>query len=177
MKTFPEIPDSPAGRQLAWYLERVSTGVEGSSEDELGARCALNMVVRAPFPYPHEVHTGGWKRCNLSYGDFRVASVEEVSDFHVAVMLESTSDKKFRLSCEVEDSEPHKITVLTRERILDFDVVSREATIADAAALADIERRCPIVLGDSTTMTMKIRPSTFLFLVFACTSAMITFLP
>lgn len=155
MKTFHEIPDSPAGRQLAWYLERVSSGVEGSSEAELGARCALNMVVRAPFPYPHEVHTGGWKRCSQSYGDFKVASVELVSDFHVAVMLESTSDKKFRVSCAVEDSEPHKITVLSRERILDFEVVSREARIADAAVLADIERRCPIVLGDGTTMTIE----------------------
>ena len=113
------------------------------------------MVVRAPFPYPHEVQTGGWKRCSQSYGDFKVASVEEVSDFHIAVTLESASDKKFKVTCEVEDSEPHKITMLTRERILDFDVVSREATIADAAVLADVERRCPIVLGDGTTMTIS----------------------
>jgi hypothetical protein len=155
VKKIPEIPDSPAGRQLAWYLERVSSGVEGSSEAELGARCALNIVVRAPFPYPHEVKTGGWQRCAQSYGDFKVASVEQVSDFHVAVILENTSDKKFRLSCEVEDSDPHKITVLSRERILDFDVVSREATIADAAVLADIERRCPIVLSDGVTMTIE----------------------
>ena len=120
MKTFPEIPESPAGRQLAWYLERVSRGVDGSSEAELGARCALNMVVRAPFPYPHEVQTGGWKRCSQSYGDFKVASVEEGSDFNVAVTLESAGDKKFKVTCEVEDSEPHKITVLTRERILEI---------------------------------------------------------
>jgi hypothetical protein len=155
VKTFPEIPDSPAGRQLAWYLDRVSSGAEGSSEAELGARCALNMIVRAPFPYPHEVNSGGWKRCGQSYGDFKVASVEQVSDFHLAVTLECTGDKKFRLSCEVEDSEPHKIAVLTRERILDFAVVSREATIADAAVLADIERRCPIVLSDGVTMTIE----------------------
>ncbi len=155
VKTFPEIPDGPAGRQLAWYLERVSSGVEGSSEAELAAGCALNMVVRAPFPYPHEVSTGGWKRCNQSYGDFRVASVEQVSDFHVAVTLASGGDKKFLLTCEVEDSEPHRITLLTRERILDFEVVSRAATIADAAVLSDIERRCPIVLGDGTTMTIE----------------------
>ncbi len=155
VKTFPEIPDSPAGRQLAWYLERVSSGADGSSEAELGARCSLNMIVRAPFPYPHEVNSGGWKRCSQSYGDFKVASVEHVSDFHLAVTLECAGDKKFRLSCEVEDSQPHKIAVLTRERMLDFAVVSREATIADAAVLADIERRCPIVLRDGVTMTIE----------------------
>jgi hypothetical protein len=153
--TFPEIPDSPAGRQLKWYLERVSSGADGSSESEIAARCALNMVVRAPFPYAHEVTSGGWKRCNQSYGDFRVASFEQVSDFHVAAILESGRDKKFRLSCEVETTEPYRITALNRERILDFAVVSREATIADAAVLADIERRCPIVLGDGVTMTIE----------------------
>ncbi len=155
MQKFHEIPDSPAGRQLAWYLERVSSAGEGASEAELDARCALKMSVRAPFPYPHEVMTGGWKRCCESYGDFMVASVEQRSDFHLVARLESADNKKFRLSIEVEDREPYRITMLNRERILDFEVVSREATIADAAVLADIERRCPIVLGDGVTMTIE----------------------
>ncbi len=154
MKTFPEIPDNPAGRQLAWYLERVSSAGEGASEAELDARCALNMSVRAPFPYRHEVMSGGWQRCHESYGDFKIASVEEVSDFHVTV-VQTLGEKRFRLSMEVEAKEPHRITVLTRERILDVDVVSREATLADAAVLADIERRCPIVLSDGVTMTIE----------------------
>ena len=153
MKTFPEIPDSPAGRQLAWYLERVSSGGEGASEAELDARCALNMSVRAPFPYRHEVLTGGWKRCSQSYGDFKLESVEQASDFHLTV-LQTTGDKKWRLTLEVEDREPHRIKAISRDRILDFEVVSREATLADAAVLADIERRCPIVLSDGVTMTI-----------------------
>ena len=154
MKTFPEIPDNPAGRQLAWYLERISSAGDGASEAELDAHCALNMSVRAPFPYRHEVMSGGWQRCHESYGDFKIASVEEVSDFHVTV-VQTSGEKKFRLSMEVEPIEPHRITMLTRERILDVDVVSREATLADAAALADIERRCPIVLNDGVTMTIE----------------------
>jgi len=154
VKTFPEIPDNPAGRQLAWYLERISSAGDGASEAELDAHCALNMSVRAPFPYRHEVMSGGWQRCHESYGDFKIASVEEVSDFHVTV-VQTSGEKKFRLSMEVEPIEPHRITMLTRERILDVDVVSREATLADAAALADIERRCPIVLNDGVTMTIE----------------------
>jgi len=154
VKTFPEIPDNPAGRQLAWYLERISSAGDGASEAELDAHCALNMSVRAPFPYRHEVMSGGWQRCHESYGDFKIASVEEVSDFHVTV-VQTSGEKKFRLSIEVEPIEPHRIIVLTRERILDVDVVSREATLADAAALADIERRCPIVLNDGVTMTIE----------------------
>jgi hypothetical protein len=154
VKTFPEIPDNPAGRQLRWYLERVVSAGEGASEAELDARCALNMSVRAPFPYRHEVLTGGWKRCRDSYGDFTVASVEQASDFNLTV-IQTSGDRKWRLSIEVEHTEPHRITVLARDRILDFEVVSREATMADAAVLADIERRCPIVLGDGVTMTIE----------------------
>ncbi len=154
MKTFPEIPDNPAGRQLDWYLEHIVSAGEGASEAELDARCALNMSVRAPFPYRHEVLTGGWKRCRNAYGDFRVASVEQASDFQLTV-IQTTGEKKWRLSIAVEDREPYRITALSRERILDFEVVSREATLADAAVLADIERRCPIVLGDGVTMTIE----------------------
>ena len=112
------------------------------------------MSVRAPFPYRHEVLTGGWKRCRDSYGDFTVASVEQASDFNLTV-IQTSGDRKWRLSIEVEHTEPHRITVLARDRILDFEVVSREATMADAAVLADIERRCPIVLGDGVTMTIE----------------------
>ncbi len=112
------------------------------------------MSVRAPFPYRHEVLAGGWKRCRDSYGDFTVASVEQVSDFKMTV-IQTSGEKKWRLSIEVEHTEPHRITVLARERILDFEVVSREATLDDAAVLADIERRCPIVLGDGVTMTIE----------------------
>jgi hypothetical protein len=155
VKTFSQIPDNPAGRQLAWYLERIASAGEGASEAELDTRCALNIVVRAPFPYRHEVLTGGWRLCRESYGEFEVTSVEEISDFHVALMLNSAGDKKFRLSCEVEDHEPHRMTALHRERVLDFEVLSREATLADAAVLADIERRCPIVLNDGVTMTIE----------------------
>jgi hypothetical protein len=154
VKTFPEIPDNPAGRQLAWYLERISSAGEGASEAELDAHCTLNMSVRAPFPYRHEVMSGGWQRCHESYGDFKIATVEELSDFHLTV-VQTSGEKRFRLSMEVEAKEPHRITVLTRERILGVDVVSREATLADAAALADIERRCPIVLSDGVTMTIE----------------------
>jgi hypothetical protein len=153
VQTFSEIPDTPAGRQLAWYLERVRSAGEGASEAELDARCALNMSVRAPFPYRHELLHGGWKRCNQSYGDFKIVSIEKVSDLRVTV-IQTTGEKKFRLSIEVEDREPHRITAVTRDRILDFDVMSREATPADAAILADIERRCPIVLGGGVTMTI-----------------------
>ena len=154
MKTFPEIPDNPAGRQLAWYLERVSSAGEGASEAELDARCALNMSVRAPFPYRHEVMSGGWQRCHESYGDFKIASVEEVSDFHVTV-VQTSARRNF--GCRWRSRRSNRIGLPCSRASVSwmFDVVSREATLADAAVLADIERRCPIVLSDGVTMTIE----------------------
>jgi len=151
--SFPEIPDNPAGRELSWYLDRVTSGGEGASEAELDAHCALNMTTRAPFPYRHEAATGGWDRCKRAHGDFSIASVEETSDFHLTV-IQIAGDKKFRLSIEVEPNPPHRVTALIRDRLYDFNVTSRAATAADAAMLADIERRCPIVLADGVTMTI-----------------------
>ncbi|HYL57961.1 MAG TPA: hypothetical protein VEU51_03750 [Candidatus Acidoferrales bacterium] len=154
VKAFPQIPDTPAGRQLEWYLERVVSGGVGASEAELDARCTLNMMVRAPFPYRHEVTSGGWQRANTSYGPFSIASIDESSDFAIAVKLQGVGDKRWRLSCTVEPQPPNRISEISAERLLDFEVVSREAVAADAKVLADIERRCPIVLGDGTTMVI-----------------------
>jgi hypothetical protein len=150
---FEEIPDSPAGQQLVWYLQRIVSGGEGASEAELEVRCSTNITVRAPFPYPYEVQGGGWQRCKKSYGEFTLTSIVQASNCQIIVILEG-SDKKWKVSCEVEEQPPHRITSLTRERLLDVEVVSREATAADASVLADIERRCPIVLGAGTTMVI-----------------------
>src|ERR1700683_2195293 len=102
MTKFAEIPDGPAGRQIAWYLERIASSGEGANEAELDARCALKMNVRAPFPYRHEVMSGGWQRCTVAYGPFKIASIEQASDFAIALRLEGTGDKKWRLSRDGE---------------------------------------------------------------------------
>jgi len=43
--------------------------------------------------------------------------------------------------------------MLEYQRLLDVDVTVSEASEGDAAALSDLERRCPIVMGD-TSMTI-----------------------
>jgi len=50
----------------------------------------------------------------------------------------------------VESNTPHLIAKTDWQREVDFKLEVRTATGADAAALAEIERRCPIVLGDSS---------------------------
>ena len=50
---------------------------------------------------------------------------------------------------KVEPDPPHRISLLNWERQFEFKLEVREATEADAPILADIERRVPIVLGDT----------------------------
>jgi hypothetical protein len=64
--------------------------------------------------------------------------------------LVSKQGQRWRLTCAVEAAPPHRIEELDWQRLFDGDVTVREATQADARALAEIERRCPVVLGESS---------------------------
>jgi hypothetical protein len=61
--------------------------------------------------------------------------------------------RRFSFRCDVEEHAPHLTKMLEYQRLLDVDVTVREASEADAAALSDLECRCPIVMGD-TSMTI-----------------------
>jgi hypothetical protein len=52
------------------------------------------------------------------------------------------------MTVATEPQAPHRNTQLQIERRHAFELGFREATADDAAILADIERRCPIVMGD-----------------------------
>ncbi len=54
------------------------------------------------------------------------------------------------MRCEVETTNPHPIRGIDWQRLFEFHVEVREATEADSQVLAEIERRCPIVLDDRT---------------------------
>ncbi len=92
--------------------------------------------------------------------DFRIANdrmgapvevaVERSSDHEIAVLLKTDKDRKFTIALTVEPDPPHRILTLQNQRKHDFKLEVREATEADALILADIERRCPIVMGDTS---------------------------
>jgi hypothetical protein len=128
-------PDSPAGRGLAWYLESLAQG-----RDDILTRDADRFVASL-------------RRPSVGLGDLRgieIAGIEEASPFSVTATLLSPQGKRWRLTFSVEAEEPHVIRQLDWQRLFDCDVTVREATEADAPTLARLERRSPVVLGESS---------------------------
>ena len=93
-----------------------------------------------------------WAWTAARWGAFTFVGVEVLSPFEMTVTISTESETQWRIHCTVEREAPHRIETLDRDRVRDFELVVREATEADAAVLSDIERRSPIVLGD-TLMT------------------------
>src|SRR5258708_39289305 len=91
----------------------------------------------------------GWGDFGGRFGEISELSVEARSDFKIEARLTAAKNRKWQLVLEVEPAEPYRIAVLNWERQFEFKLEVREATEADAPILADIERRCPIVLGDT----------------------------
>jgi hypothetical protein len=128
-------PDSPAGRGLAWYIESLA---QGRSEDLVRDANRFVASLRRPL---------------VGLGDLRgieIAGIQEASPFSITATLASPQGKRWRLTFSVEAEEPHIIRQLDWQPLFDRDVTVREATEADAAALAEIERRSPVVLGETS---------------------------
>ncbi len=70
------------------------------------------------------------------------------SDLTVEATLTAGKHRRWKLKLVVEDVGPFRITQLTWERLYDFELVVSEAIPSDALTMSDLERRCPIVLGD-----------------------------
>jgi len=141
------LPDTPAGQQLRWYLDRLAGAGKGAS--------AADRDRLANSLFPRWVPTGdsaadGWKRLAMQMTPFQLTSVQSDGDYVVTLEVETPGSKRWRLRCEVETTKPHPICGLDWQRLFEFNVEVREATEADSQVLAEIERRCPIVLDDRT---------------------------
>jgi hypothetical protein len=77
-------------------------------------------------------------------------AVQQADDLEIVVEVKTDKDRRWTFSLAVEPEAPHRMARFDIERRHDFKLEVREATSADAAILADIERRCPIVMGDTS---------------------------
>src|SRR5580692_9010784 len=147
------IPDTPAGSQVRWYLETLASAGRNTSAADF-ERFSASASIRTPFPGQGEDLIEGWRRASAAIGPFTPTSIEQKGDFSVTVRADGVNNtRRFSFRCDVEERAPHLIKMLEYQRLLDVDVIVREASEADAAALSDLERRCPIVMGD-TSMTI-----------------------
>lgn len=138
----PRMPESHAGRALHWLLGQIrvaGAGVVPSDRDRFvpsASRSQGEGELRKLF-----------KSLAARIGSFEVESIEPQSESTLSAVLHSPNDKRWRFVCQLEDTKPHRISKWDWERVLDFEVVVREAVTEDGPALAEIERSCPLVLG------------------------------
>jgi len=136
----------PAGRQLRWYLGLLRSGGEGASAADR-ARYAPGLLWTLKAAATDDEERRAWHDLTDRLGTIVDLSITRVSDCEAVVALSTAKGRKWRLSMAVERLPPHRISKLQWQRQLDSNVEVREATEADGAILAEIERRCPIVRG------------------------------
>jgi hypothetical protein len=144
-----QAPATPAGRQAAWYLARLHSFGEGA---ELADKARFGPSLPDAFrdAATDESVRDEWRATAQRGGaPLTAVSIAAVSDFAVEATLAAAKDRRWKLKLAVEEAAPHRIAELVWERLYDFELVVREAVASDALTLADIERRCPIELGDT----------------------------
>ena len=143
-----DIPDSSAGRQMKWYLGMLlSRGAGASTADR--ERYTTEFAPRMGRFESDDQERAGWRGFADRFGEISELLVEPRSEFKIDARVTAAKNRKWQLSIEVEPNPPHRISLLNWQRQFEFKLEVREATEADAPILADIERRCPIVLGDT----------------------------
>lgn len=147
--TIPDpIPDTPAGRHMAWYLKVIETAGEGVSLADQ-ARYAPEMLERMRPSESDEELREGFRRWSEQLTALTTGLVTATSDHEIEVVMDAADGKRWRFECKVEPEPPHRICHLEVRRALDESVTARLATEEDGPALAEIERRCPIELGEA----------------------------
>jgi hypothetical protein len=142
-----QIPDTPVGRQLRWHLKMITTAGEGASLADLAHYSPADFDL-ASLKTDEQVRDN-WRGNANRLGEILAVTPERMSDTEASVRLDCAKERKWRLILSVESKPPHRITKNAHERINDFKLETRDATEADAHILAELERRCPIVLGDT----------------------------
>ncbi|HUP84460.1 MAG TPA: hypothetical protein VM143_02225 [Acidimicrobiales bacterium] len=147
-----DIPETPAGAQLRWFLDSIAHPETMTAADVIGRYARL--WPDSSWHQGDEQGRADWKRHWDEFGEFHVEVVEAESPTQVSVVLSPVTGRKQRILFIVEEEPPHRIRLEKWSRVHDYDLQMVAATEEHAATLADIERRALVVLGgDSTVAT------------------------
>ncbi len=141
-------PDTPAGRRLAWWLGRFNSGGEGVSLADWDHYAEPLEERLRPQLATVEAMQEDWRRMLSQIGEVIEVAIETDEHPLLVVVTKTTKERRWTLTVEVEPDPPYRLVRFGIERKHDFELGFREATADDALILADIERRCPIVMGD-----------------------------
>ena len=142
------IPDTPVGRQLRWYFTMLLSAGEGASLADL-ARYAPRPELHLDRITSDEDVRNNWRGTANRMGAVEAITIEKLTETEAVVRLDCAKERQWRMALTAESVPPHRIANLSFERLFSFKLETRDATEADADILAELERRCPIVLGDT----------------------------
>lgn len=144
-----DLPQTPAGAWLAWWIGALNRGGEGVQPADWDRYAT---AVKARFTEPMTTETMQRNlQANLGrIGEITAVTIELSEPLALVVAVATAKDRRWVLKVEVEPEPPHPMTRFEIERRHDFQLGFREATADDALILADIERRCPIVMGETS---------------------------
>jgi hypothetical protein len=144
-----QLPKSPVAEQLGWWIGRLNSGGEGAQPADWD-RYAPALRERLGALPTAEAMRANWQANLGRMGEVTGVAIEQDAPFALVAVAKTAKDRRWVLTVEVEPAAPHRMTRFEIERRHDFELGFREATAEDAAILADIERRCPIVMGETS---------------------------
>ncbi len=138
-----ELQATVAGRRLTWFLDRLRDGAATSTDENV----STEWLSEPPGP-PPPVRRMMCAHFAAAIGPFTVRSYEPWRDDFAAALLEDARGRAWRAWAQLEEAPPHRIRVAVAVLAPPAGVTLRLARPSDAAALRDVERRCPVVIGD-----------------------------
>ena len=144
-----QIPDTPAGRQLAWWITMQACDGDGVTKADWD-RYGSGTMNWFRGERTGEALAEIFRRDADRVGAIVEVAIESAADLSIVAATRTSKDRKFAVTLAVEAEPPHRIAELRIERRHDFKLEVREAGPEDALTVADIERRCPIVMGDTS---------------------------
>jgi len=144
-----QLPDTPVGRQLGWWLTMLARAGEGALSSDW-ARFAAPLLSRFRPERTAEALRETLRNDAERMGEVTEQAVESSSDLALTLVVRAGKDRKWALKVAVSPEPPHPMTTFDIERRHDFALGFREAGPEDALVLADLESRCPIVMGETS---------------------------
>ena len=144
-----QLPDTPIGRQLGWWLGMIADGGARASPADGDRFTPERREGIARFFDPQSMQEA-WAAYSGRFGAPVEITVEQASELEIVATIATAKERKWTVSASVEPDPPHRFAAYRDERKHDFKLEVREATPDDALTVADIETRCPIVMGDTS---------------------------
>ena len=144
-----QLPETPAGRQLAWWLSMlIDKGADAKPAD--WDRYAPDLRERLGPLQTAEAMREAWRANAARFGEIVGVDLEAATELDATAVIRTANDRRWTIRLTLTPEWPHRMARFDIERKHDFKLGFREAGPEDALLLADLESRCPIVMGDTS---------------------------